>query len=333
MKKACWFLVLCCTVLIGCNSLGKSVETNKVNLILDTDLGPDYDDVGAMAVMHALADSGQVNILATISCNKDERVIPCIEVLNFYFKRPDIPIGAPKGLDAPSFTTWHQTKWTDALPAHYPHRTKKTTNAPDAVQVYRKILSEQPDRSVTICTIGFFTNLKGLLESGADTYSPLSGKELVAQKVVRLVSMAGGFPEGREYNVFCDTPASLAVTKEWPTEIVFSGWEIGDPILTGKELVKLPLTDSPVKEAYALAFAEGDPNGRMSWDQTAVLVAIKGIEPYFLSERGTISVDNNGGNTWMADPQGKHIRLIRKHPPMEIAAIIEMYMMHQPINK
>lgn len=35
--------------------------------------------------MHALADSGQVNILATLSSNHDERVVPCIEVLNTYF--------------------------------------------------------------------------------------------------------------------------------------------------------------------------------------------------------------------------------------------------------
>lgn len=96
-----------------------------VNLILDTDLGPDYDDVGAMALMHALADSGQVNILATVSSNKDEHVVPCIEVLNTYFKRPDIPVGAPKSEGGASLTTWHKTKWTEELPDRYPHETAK----------------------------------------------------------------------------------------------------------------------------------------------------------------------------------------------------------------
>lgn len=326
MKKSWFLLFLFGIILMSCDGTGG----RKINLILDTDLGPDYDDVGAMAVMHALADSGYVDILATVSCNRDERVVPCMEVLNFYFNRPDIPVGAPKGENAPSFTTWHKTKWTDVLPARYPHRTKRTSDAPDAVRLYRQILSKQPNQSVTICTVGFFTNLKGLLESGADEYSPLSGKELIAKKVIRLVSMAGGFPEGREYNVKSDAPASIAVTKEWPTEIVFSGWEIGDPILTGKKLVKLPVENNPVKEAYALAFAEGDPNGRMSWDQTTVLVAIKGIDPYFLSEKGTIFVDDNGGNTWKADPSGTHIRLIHKHSPAVIAAIVENYMMYQP---
>lgn len=65
-------------LLCGC-SLSNITNADKVRLILDTDLGPDYDDVGAMAVMHALADSGYVDILATISSNKSELTIPVSE--------------------------------------------------------------------------------------------------------------------------------------------------------------------------------------------------------------------------------------------------------------
>ena len=85
--------------------------------------------------------------------------------------------------------------------------------------------------------------------------------------------MAGLFPEGKEFNVYCDVPASKVVADEWPTEIVFSGFEIGNVILTGKKLVQMNVENSPVKDAYALCFTEGDPEGRMSWDHTAVLVA------------------------------------------------------------
>ena len=199
-------LFTCLTALLAACS-GKSAVTapeettvQPVNLILDTDLGPDYDDVGAMALMHALADSGQVNILAVVSSNKDEHVVPCIEVLNTYFNRPDIPVGAPKSEGGVSLTTWHKTKWTEEFPARYPHKTAKTSDASDAVKVYRRILSTQPDSSVVVCTIGFFTNLKDLLLSGGDEYSPLSGCDLVAKKVKRVVSMAGLFPEGKEFN-------------------------------------------------------------------------------------------------------------------------------------
>ena len=324
-------------LLLSCNSKPTdSGEVNpsspSVNLILDTDLGPDYDDVGAMALMHALADSGQVKILATVSSNLDERVVPCIEVINTYFKRPDIPVGAPKSGRGANLTTWHKTKWTDELPAKYPHSTQKTSDAPDALKLYRKILSEQPDGSVTICTIGFFSNLRDLLASGADEYSDLSGKELVARKVKRLVSMAGYFPNGREFNVYCDTPASKAVAEEWPTEIVFSGFEIGNVILTGKDLVKMDVVNSPVKDAYALSFKEGDPDGRMSWDQTAVLVAIKGYEQFFDVERGTFMVvDEEGANSWKADPEGRDLRLKERISPSELSSVIERYMMHQPL--
>lgn len=305
-------------------------KTNQVNLILDTDLGPDYDDVGAMALMHALADSGQVNILAVMSSNKDERVVPCIEVLNTYFGRPGIPVGAPKSEGGVTMTAPHKTKWTDHLPATYKHKTARTSDAPDAVKVYRQILSGEPDNSVVICTVGFFTNLKDLLLSKGDEYSPLSGKELVAKKVKHLVSMAAGFPQGREFNVHCDTPASIEAINNWPTEIIFSGFEIGKVILTGKKLVSLPITNSPVKDTYELCFAEGDPDGRQSWDQTATLVAIKGYEPYYDTERGTVHVAEDGSNTWTKDEKGNHVRLIERVPHREMAALIENYMMHAP---
>ena len=333
------FLLICAlSLLVACNGSPKKAvqETaiQPVNLILDTDLGPDYDDVGAMAVLHALADSGYVDILATLSSNHDDSVIPCIDVLNTYFNRPDIPLGAPKSEGGVTMTSGHKIKWTEVLPAKYPHKTKKTSDAPDAVEVYRKILSSQPDNSVVICTIGFFTNLKDLLLSAGDEYSSLPGKELVAKKVKHLVSMAGLFPQGREFNVFCDTPASKVVAEQWPTEIVFSGFEIGNAILTGKKLVASDIADSPVKDAYVQCFAEGDPDGRQSWDHTAVLVAVKGYEPYYNVERGTFNiVDDEGTNSWTPDAAGKHLRLIEKLSPAQMAGLIDNYMMYQPTLK
>jgi len=316
-------------LLIACTDKSQQ-HADRVSVIFDSDLGPDYDDVGALAVLHALADSGQANILATISSNKNELVVPCIEVINTYFNRPSIPVGAPKSDGGVNLTTWHKVKWTEVLPAKYKHSTAKTSDAPDAVKVYRKVLSTQPDHQVVICTVGFLTNLKDLLLSGGDEISPLSGKELVARKVKRLVSMAGAFPEGREFNIYCDAPASIVVAEQWPTEILFSGHEIGSKIFTGKRLVQMDIQNSPVKEAFELCFAEGDPHGRMSWDETAVLVAVKGYEPYYATERGIMQVDTEGNNTWKPDENGRHIRLIEKMPPAEVAAIIEQYMMHQP---
>ena len=305
-----------------------------VSLIFDTDMAPDYDDVGALAVLHALADSGEARILATVSSNRLETTVPCIDVINTYFGREKIPLGAPKG-EAVSQDTWHKgLRWTSELPARFPHRTGSASQAEDAVAVYRRALAGEPDTSVVVVTVGFFTNLRDLLLSGPDSLSELTGRELVERKVKRLVSMAGLFPEGKEFNVYCDVPASKVVADEWPTEIVFSGFEIGNVILTGKKLVQMNVENSPVKDAYALCFAEGDPEGRMSWDHTAVLVAIKGYEPYFDVERGTFHVvDDEGTNNWVANPNGRDLRLIEKMPPTEVASLIENYMMHQPSIK
>lgn len=323
-------LFVVCDLFAADKTLTNSAK-HSVRLILDTDLGPDYDDVGAMALMHALADSGQVKILGVLSSNHDEQVIPCIEVLNTYFRRPDIPVGAPKSAGGVSMGDGHKVHWTELLPAKYPHKTAKTSDAPDAVKVYREILSKQPDHSVVICTIGFFTNLRDLLLSKADEYSPLSGKALVAKKVNHVVSMAAAFPKGREFNVYCDARASKMVFDQWPTEIIFSGFEIGDKILIGKRLVKMDIQNNPVKDVYETCFAEGDPNGRQSWDLTAVLVAIKGYSPYYKIERGTVNVvGDDGSNEWTPNTKGKHFRLIEKVPHQIMAEIIENYIMHQP---
>ena len=328
MKKIGYFLI--CLTFVGlctsCASKGEKI----VNLIFDTDLGPDYDDVGAMAVMHVLADSGQVNILATMSSNKNELVAPCIEVINTYFNRPDIPIGAPKSEGGADMKDTHNPSWAQYLVDNFPHKLNTTDDAEDAVKLYRKILSAQPDASVTICTVGFFTNMNNLLKSEPDEYSKLDGKQLVEKKVKRLVSMAGGFPEGREFNVFIDSLASYEAIAAWPTEIIFSGWEIGNEILTGKPVSQSDAEKSPIKDVYAITLAQDNPEGRSSWDLTAVLVAIKGCSPYFDTERGTIKVNSDGSNTWTPDENGKHVRLVKKHSVEEIAKVLDDCIIKQP---
>jgi inosine-uridine nucleoside N-ribohydrolase len=297
----------------------------SVSVILDTDIGPDYDDVGAMAVLHALADRGEVTPLAVIASNKNELVVPVIDIINTYFGRPELPTGAPKGEGASHGAS---QKWPEMLAEKYPHKIAKTSDAPDAVETYRKILSRQPDNSVTIVTIGFLTNLNDLLASGPDKISSLSGQDLVKKKVRQLVSMAGAFPEGREYNVLVDSTASEKVFAQWPTQIIFSGFEIGKQVKTGLKVVASENLKSPVKDVYALAMPQSkdDTDGRMSWDQTAVLVAIRSIQPYYGLKRGKIIVEG-GNNKWQDDPMGRHGYLTEAMPVAQVTALIEGLMM------
>src|SRR5579872_4101739 len=71
-------------------------QVKPIPVIFDTDIGPDYDDVGAITLLHAFADSGKVRILATMASNKYEGIAAVIDVFNTYFKKPNIPIGVPK---------------------------------------------------------------------------------------------------------------------------------------------------------------------------------------------------------------------------------------------
>lgn len=321
--------MICSIFLSGyaCSTNEKGV-TDPVFLVFDTDMGPDFDDVGALTLLHALADSNEVKILATVSSNLDSLAGPCIDVINTYYGRPELPIGAPrKGVNMGD--RWHQEMWTAALAAQYPHNLKATADAPEAVQVYRKTLAAQPDSSVVIVTVGFLTNLADLLESAPDEYSPLSGEELVAAKVKRLVSMAGGFPSGNEFNVHTDSVASLKVFSEWNTPIIFSGFEIGEKIITGKRMIESDIAETPAKTVFKVCMKQSDFEGRMSWDQITTLVAVRGTEKYFDTVKGQIIVNADGSNTWMDDPNGNHEYLKWKMPLTELTQIVEDLMMHE----
>lgn len=306
-----------------------------VNLIFDTDIGPDYDDVGAITLLHALADSGQVRILATVASNQTPYIGPVLSVMNTYFGRPELPVGVVRGR-AVSLSAGQ--KWDSLLVARYPHRLKTNNQAEDATALYRRILSQQPDGSVTIVTVGFLTNMANLLESKPDQYSPLDGPSLVRRKVKRLVSMAAHFGaemgKFREFNVEKDVLASIYTFQHWPTPIIFSGFEIGSRIFTGLPLLTSTYQNSPVKDVFArsIPMAEGDKNGRMSWDQTAVLVAIKGYEPYYSVVEGRIKGKADGSNTWDSTGKG-HFYLVEKMPVEQVTALINKLMLHQPVRK
>ena len=295
-----------------------------MRIILDTDIGPDYDDVGAVAILHALADKGEAIPLALMASNKNQFVAPVINLLNIYFGRPDLPIGAPKG-SAADIGAWQ--KWPQMLLEKYPHTITSTADVEDAVALYRKTLARQPDHSVTIASIGFLTNLSNLLNSRPDQYCELSGRDLIKRKVAKLVSMAGWFPKGREYNLLTDSAASANVFNNWPITVIFSGFEIGKDIKTGLGLVNDISLHGPVKDVFAFCIpkAKEDSAGRMSWDETTVLAAIRGAQPYFGLERGHILIEG-GNNTWKNDKNGSQYYLTKALPDNEIAAILEYYM-------
>ncbi len=315
------------------NTEVKSQAAHEIkNVIFDTDMGPDYDDVGALAVLHALADRGEANILGTISSNEYQNSVPCIEVINHYFNRPGIPVGRPLNGVALVDRRFTGNYWAEMLPRRYYHETASTEDAPDAVEIYRQILSSRPDSSVTIISVGFFTNLAALLKSSPDQYSGLNGSELIKAKVRSLVSMGGQFPEGKEFNVSVDPESSIEVFENWPTPILISGFEIGRSIYTGLKIAGSNIKNSPVKDVYDLCL-KTDTRGRSSWDQVTVLVGVRGHEEYYNTVKGRVVVSPDGSNLWENDKAGSHEYLTSRIPESEMTEIIENLMMHEPLKR
>lgn len=306
-----------------------SSAPDPVPVIFDTDIMGDVDDVGAVAILHALADRGEAKILATGVCVKNPWSPLCLAALNTYFGRADIPLGVVKG---PAHN--RASKYAQTIAEEFPHALESADAAPDAALLYRNVLARQPDRSVVMVSVGQLTNLRNLLKTGPDQHSDLDGRDLVKRKVRVWVCMGGRFPEGREANLINDGPAAAYAIEHWPTPIIFSGWEIGNEIMTGARLSEAP-AGTPVRRGYELYNGLKD---RQSWDQTAVLYAVRGLDGgladcWEVHSQGHLHVNDDGSNAWRDSPDKEHSYLVKKMPPEQIAAIIEELMLHSPEKK
>ena len=64
-----WFMKKT-AVLVSCAAVAFAAAAAPVKIIFDTDMLTDFDDVGALACLHALADAGECEILATVSSTR-----------------------------------------------------------------------------------------------------------------------------------------------------------------------------------------------------------------------------------------------------------------------
>src|SRR5450432_3645385 len=101
-----------------------------MHVIFDTDFGPDYDDVGAITLLHCFADSGYVRILATMASSKHKNAAAALNVFNTYFNRPEIPIGVVRG---EAVALGDKQHWTDSVISRYPHSIRNNQDAEDAL--------------------------------------------------------------------------------------------------------------------------------------------------------------------------------------------------------
>jgi len=319
-----------------------------VDVIFDTDMALDVDDVGALALLHALANRGECRILA-VGVSESARAYdglwaaPLADAINTYYGRPGIPVGVFRG---PHQEMGEKGHYAEKTAKAFPHRLQSGAAAPSAYKLYRRVLAGRADGSVVMISVGFLTNLDALVQSGPDELSPLDGVELVRRKVKHWSCMGGRFPssgDGSEFNLATYPEATAYVLGHWPTPATFSGGELGEKILTGTRLMK---KYDPARNPVARAYQEyTGGKDRMSWDQTAALFAVRGQahegQTYFTTVTGGHnrfelitgppgSRPQPSHNSWVAEPGGTQAYLVAAMPPAQLARVIEDLMMQPP---
>ena len=258
----------------------------KRKIILDTDLGPDCDDCGALAILDWYHRQGKAELLGVVHCTSDVQSVNVIAAINEWFG-VDIPIGQTDRtgfFDEPRYWTYTKPVSDAYLVSHSPAKYES------AVPMMRRLLSE--NREVTLVYIGFLSNLSDLLRSGGDEISPLTGMELVRQSVSSVVCMGGYFepPYNGEFNIDGDIPAAQYVTEHCPVPMVWCGFEAGVNVITGATLEGCD-DRYPVKKAYGCYLNQSYL--RPSWDLVTVYYALEPeLEGWSVSDECKIRFNN-----------------------------------------
>lgn len=289
-------------------------------LILDTDIASDCDDAGAVALANALADRGEVRILAMMVSTGGRWGAPALSSINSWYGR-EVPIGT---VDAPDFwvgggpdrpSGWLNYESYNRVLAEQRPGPLAAGAAPEATGLYRRILAAQPDASVTVCSIGPLINLHRLLDSPPDAASPLAGADLVRAKVARLVVAGGRNPEGTSSNFGKQGagPHAAAVFARWPSPLVSVGNDIGGDLQVGWSTGPAE-GENPARLAYRRFHAGDAAAKRAGNDQAALLFAVRGGGGLFdLRRGGRQTCTAEGRNRW--DPAatgGDHAFLCRR---------------------
>lgn len=308
---------------------------SQPKIIFDTDIGGDADDLGALAMLHNYVKRGDCELLAIMLWTTDEYAVPAVDAINRFYLNPNIPIGTRKD---PTYTS--ETNYNKVIADNFEH--KQTYNdVPETVDLYRKILASAADTSITIVTVGPLLNIQRLLQSKADSHSPLNGSGLISKKVKEFVIMGGQFPKGEnEWNFNGNMPGvTKYVLENLKAPIVFSGFELGASIKSGAIFNNID-KETPLYQGF-LYFSEHAPwmkdqfKGKIlnnsTFDQTAVLYAVNGGVDVLWKKitGGYCEADDKGGNRWVKKKDSNHSYLKLIETPEFMAALIEAIMLNR----
>jgi len=320
MRQLYRFTLIACLALAPVMS--RSAEP-PVKIIFDSDVDQDCDDIAALFMLHGAVQRGEVELLATIGCTSTDEIAPCLDAINTWFGRPNIPVATLKDkafMDHKGFAA--------EIAKRYPCKFPSGKDYPDAVATYRRILAKEADGSVVILAVGPLRNIANLLRSKPDGVSPLDGAALVAKKVKRLDIMGGMYPpqgnlnEG-EWNFKQDPASAALVCSNWPVPILFNGE--GGTTNSGRRVTFEMPEHNPLTMAFRHSASVGFAGDRLSWDPISTLVTVCGPAPWFkVVKGGTNVVDPKTGiNTWKVDADRDHSYLVMNAPKNTIETALE----------
>lgn len=264
-------------------------------ILIDTDIGPDCDDAGALALANRLHNEKKIELLGVTHCTSDIGGAYTVCAINQWFGNSDVPVGQTA---EKSFLDSEDCKsYTKPISAEF-IRKNGERDFEEAVSLLRRTLAENTD--VTLVFIGPLNNLSALLRSAPDSVSPMNGRALVEKSVSQIVVMGGDFSRNTqeaEYNIKCNISAAQLAAESCPVPVIYSGFEIGADVLTGKSL-KTADEKYPVRTAYELFLDGPNEDGfllRPSWDLITVYYAAAGLADLWeLSEAVTVRFDGDG---------------------------------------
>ncbi len=289
----------------------------KRAVLLDTDIGPDCDDVGALVLLHHLAKKYGIPVSAICNCTSNLYGCGAIDIINRFCHAPEIPIGitARKGFwDGPD-TQYYNKLLAEKFQTKY--RPVGPLTPEPAVELYQKVLAQAEDRSIVFITIGMLNNIAELIEAAPD---------LLHRKVYAFITMAGReYEKQKEFNVNCDSASFRKFAEKVRAPIFYSPCETGSGVLSGfAPEEKINAEENPVflsYREYLAAMRTEKTCMNASYDLTAVHFAFEGEGRFYkLSGSGRMFCDPQTEETIFQTGMGKDSCIELNCPEEELGA-------------
>ena len=312
-------------------------------IIFDTDLGGDCDDVTALDLLLSADKAQECELLGVTYSSNNEYAPKCIYAILKQHGREMLPIGkAYYAAGSKKHLDYYSKPVAEAF--NYAAAPDYDTT-PDAVSLLRRLISE--NEHVTIIVTGFLTNIAALLKSEGDAFSPLTGSDLMKDRVDEIVIMAccfshincvnpvrysvkeDGVIQARpEYNIMCDVEAAQYTFENCPIPIVCCPFEVGYGMLTGSPMLdagKGTTADSLSFMAYEMHSGVSVAHGHDSYDPATALYGIYGAIPFFYkSSAGIIKINDDATSDFLPQKNGLHTILMCALTQVQIANEIDV---------